>query len=64
MLSDDLTRALITYQDAFGHAVPDEVVEMFATRSGPLMLEIRQAIALQKPVRAWSARSKLNPTLR
>jgi hypothetical protein len=63
-ISDDLAGALRTYQEAFGHAVPHEVIEMFATRSGPLMLEIRQAVALQQPIKAWLARSKANTITR
>lgn len=54
----DLAAALRSYLQAFGHSVPDEVIEMYATRSGPLLLEIRQALALQRPVKAWLARSK------
>jgi hypothetical protein len=41
--------------------VPDEVVEMFAARPGPLLMEIRQAIALQRPVKAWQTRSTTGP---
>jgi len=53
-----LTAALQAYQLAFGHPVPAEVIEMYARRSGPLLLEIRQAIALQRPVKAWLERSR------
>jgi hypothetical protein len=41
--------------------VPDEILDAFATRPGPLVLEIRQAIALQRPVRGWLARSRALP---
>jgi hypothetical protein len=58
-LPTQLTTALQAYQQAFGHPVPAEVIEMYATRSGPLLLEIRQAIALQRPVKAWLERSRV-----
>jgi hypothetical protein len=58
-LPTDLTTALQAYLQAFGHPVPAEVIEMYATRSGPLLLEIRQAIALQRPVKAWLERSRV-----
>jgi hypothetical protein len=58
-VSDDLATALRAYLQAFGHPVPDEVVEMFASRPGPLLLEIRQAVALQRPVKAWLSRSRV-----
>lgn len=57
-ISAGLASALRAYQEAFGHEVPDEIVEKYATRCGPLMLEIRQAVALRRPVPAWLARSK------
>ena len=57
-LPADLATALRAYLQAFVHPVPDEVIEMYATRSGPLLLEIRQALALQRPVKAWFARSQ------
>ena len=56
---DSLTAAVGAYQLAFGHHVPADVVEMFAHRPGPLMMEIRQAVALKKPVPAWLARSRV-----
>lgn len=59
---DSLSAAVGTYQLTFGHHVPTEVVEMFAHRPGPLMMEIRQAVALKKPVPAWLARSRLPAT--
>jgi hypothetical protein len=57
-LPSDLTAALDAYLQAFGHPVPAEVIEMYSRRSGPLLLEIRQALALQRPVKAWLTRSK------
>lgn len=63
-VSADLAAALRAYQLAFGHDVPTEIVDKYAGRCGPLMLEIRQAVALRKPVEAWLARSKANSPLR
>lgn len=60
-VSDQLATATHSYLKAFGHPVPDEILEMFASRDGPLLLEIRQAIALQRPVKAWLARSRMAP---
>jgi len=57
----ELASAARSYLSAFGHPVPDEVIETFATRPGPLMLEIRQAVSLQRPVKAWLARSRVAP---
>ncbi len=57
-VSARLAEALRSYHAAFGHNVPAEIVAMYAARCGPLILEIRQAIALGKPVPAWSARAK------
>lgn len=59
---ENLAAATAAYSQAFGHAVPADVVESFAYRPGPLLLEIRQAVALKKPVPAWLARSKLPAT--
>ena len=59
---ESLAAATAAYSQAFGHAVPLDVVESFAYRPGPLMMEIRQAVALNKPVPAWLARSKMSPT--
>jgi hypothetical protein len=56
---DDLAAAINAYRQAFGHAVPPEVVQLFVTRPGPLVMEIRQAVALSRPVPAWLARSKV-----
>lgn len=53
-----LAAALLSYYDAFGHEVPSEIVDKYISRCGPLLLEIRQAIALRQPVPAWQARSK------
>jgi hypothetical protein len=49
-----------SYLSAFGHPVPDEVIEMFASRPGPLLLEIRQAVSLQRPVKAWQTRPRVS----
>jgi len=57
----ELASAARSYLGAFGHPVPDEVIEMFATRPGPLLLEIRQALALQRPIKGWLARSRGGP---
>ena len=62
-VSDQLATATHAYLKAFGHPVPDEIIEMFASRDGPLLLEIRQAIALQRPIKAWLARSRIGPPL-
>lgn len=59
----NLAAALRAYLAAFGHEVPSDIVDKYAGRSGPLMLEIRQAVELGKPVPAWLARSKLSPLL-
>ena len=53
----DLAAAARSYLSAFGHPVPDEVLEMYEKRLGPLLLEIRQAVSLQRPVKGWLARS-------
>jgi len=58
-VSANLAAALRSYQLAFGHEVPTEIVDKYAGRCGPLMLEIRQAVALRRPVEAWLARSKV-----
>jgi len=60
-VSEQLASAANSYLKAFGHPVPDEIIEMFASRDGPLLLEIRQAIALERPVKAWLARSRMVP---
>jgi len=52
-ISSDLAAAARSYLDAFGHPVPDAVLERAATRPGPLLLEVRQAIALQRPIKSW-----------
>ncbi len=57
-VSANLAAALRAYQAAFGHEVPAEIVDKYAGRCGPLLLEIRQAVALRQPVQAWLARSK------
>ncbi len=48
-----LQHALDSYAQLFGHRVPSGVVTMYANQPGPLLIEIRQAIALQRPVPAW-----------
>ncbi len=63
-VSANLAAALRAYQVAFGHDVPTEIVDKYAGRCGPLMLEIRQAVALKQPVHAWLARSKAGSPLR
>ncbi len=60
-VSDQLATAVNSYLKTFGHPVPDEIIEMFASRDGPLLLEIRQAIALERPIKAWLARSRVVP---
>ncbi len=57
-ISANLAAALRSYYTAFGHQVPTDIVEKYADRCGPLMLEIRQAVELRQPVQAWLARSK------
>lgn len=57
-ISANLAAALRAYYTAFGHQVPTDIVEKYADRCGPLMLEIRQAVELHQPVQAWLARSK------
>lgn len=54
----DLSTAARSYLSAFGHPVPDDVLEMCAARPGPLLLEIRQAVSLLRPVKGWLARSR------
>ena len=53
-----LAAALRSYYEAFGHEVPTEIVDKYVNRCGPLLLEIRQAVALRQPVPAWQALSK------
>jgi len=62
-LPDSLAAATAEYRQVFGHPVPAEVVQMFELRPGPLMMEIRQAVALGKPVPAWLARWKVAGSL-
>lgn len=54
-----LELALESYRLQFGHEVPGSVAAMFATRPGPLLFEIRQALALQRPVPRWRDDSRL-----
>ena len=58
MNANDLSIAAAAYRDAFGHEVPGEVLRLFEPRPAPLVLEIRQAIALKQPVPGWRARSR------
>jgi hypothetical protein len=58
LVPDELTAALTAYRHTFGHPVPSEVIRLFSVRTGPLLMEIRQAIALGKPVPAWLTRSR------
>lgn len=58
MDSTDVSVAAAAYRNAFGHGVPIEVQRRFAPRPGPLVLEIRQAIALGRPVPGWRAMSR------
>jgi hypothetical protein len=46
------------YRQTFGHAVPGTVAMLFSQQPGPLLMEIRQAIALARPVPAWSVHAK------
>jgi hypothetical protein len=54
----ELQRAMDTYRQTFGHAVPGTVAMLFSSQPGPLLMEIRQAIALGRPVPAWSVHAK------
>jgi len=58
MDSNDLAIAAAAYRAAFGHDIPAEVLRLFEPRPAPLVLEIRQAIALNRPVPGWRARSR------
>lgn len=53
-----LQRAMDTYRQTFGHPVPGTVAMMFSSQPGPLLMEIRQAIALARPVHAWRVHAK------
>ena len=54
----DVLVAAAAYRNAFGHNVPVEVLRLFAPRPGPLVMEIRQAIALGRPVPGWRPPSR------
>ena len=56
--SEEVSAAAAAYCSAFGHRVPAEVLQLFALRPGPLVMEIRQAIALGRPVPGWRALSR------
>ncbi len=58
MYSTDVAVAAAAYRSAFGHGVPIEVQRRFAPHPGPLLVEIRQAIALGRPVPGWRALSR------
>jgi hypothetical protein len=57
-IPDILDAEMRAYWQAFGHCVPSRVVAMYVGRPGPLVQEIRQAVALGRPVGAWLAQSK------
>lgn len=57
--SPSLVDAMDAYRLAFGHCVPAEVTELFALRPGPLLVEIRQAVALRRAVPAWEKQGKI-----
>jgi hypothetical protein len=61
VVDEQLDVAMRSYAATFGHTVPDEMVERFSRRSWLLTSEIRQAIALHRPVRAWLERSRNGP---
>lgn len=54
----ELQRAMDAYRQTFGHAVPGTVSMLFSQQPGPLLMEIRQAIALGRPVPAWRVYAK------
>jgi hypothetical protein len=56
---DELSVAAAAYRQVFGHGVPTDVLQMFVQRPGPLLMEIRQAVALRKPVPGLLARSRV-----
>jgi hypothetical protein len=58
MDSNDVSVAAAAYCNRFGHRVPIEVRRLFALRPAPLVMEIRQAIALGRPVPGWRALSR------
>lgn len=58
MDESDVSVAAAAYRNAFGHGVPIEVQRRFAPHPGPLVLEIRQAIALGRPVPGWRTMSR------
>lgn len=54
----ELQRAMDAYRQMFGHAVPGTVSMLFSSQPGPLLMEIRQAIALGRPVPAWGVHAR------
>jgi hypothetical protein len=55
----ELERVGAIYRQTFGHGVPSHVAQMFTAQPGPLVMEIRQAIALGRPVPAWRTHARL-----
>lgn len=53
-----LQTAIEAYSRAFGHDVPSSVVSMYASQPGPLLNEIRQAIASGRAPPAWRNHAK------
>jgi hypothetical protein len=51
MNSNDVSVGAAAYRNASGHAVPAEVLQLFSLRPEPLVMEIRQAIALGRRFR-------------
>jgi hypothetical protein len=54
----ELQQAMLSYRESFGHGVPATIAVLRAAHPGPLMFEIRQAIALNRPVPAWQSLAK------
>ena len=53
-----LQSAIAAYSRVFGHDVPASVISMFTSQPGPLLNEIRQAIASGHPPPAWRDHAK------
>ncbi len=60
--AESLRTAASSYASTFGHAVPDVVIAMFASRPGALVAEIRQAVRLAQPVPGWREHARRNVT--
>ena len=56
--SSSLQQAMELYRRTFGHGVPAQVAALYGSQPGPLLVEIRQAIALARPVPAWIKHSQ------